>query len=154
MSKETHREASFSSVSLYTQEVRSFNVALGPQRPQALLGTGSQGRPPRLSHSSWAQWRRGSVAQSSGRVSGAKQWESQWRKAVGESVAQSSGRVSGAEQEHSFSRKSKLNTIERGHETDGCPLRPPWGFSGVKFCCKSPSDETINRGPPCVYARR
>ena len=31
-----------------------FNVALRPQRPQGLLGTESPGRPPRLSHSSWA----------------------------------------------------------------------------------------------------
>ena len=29
-----------------------FNVALGPQRPQGLLWTGSPGRPPRLSHGS------------------------------------------------------------------------------------------------------
>ena len=29
-----------------------FNVALRPQRPQGLLGTGSPGRPPRLSHNS------------------------------------------------------------------------------------------------------
>ena len=32
----------------------SSNVALRPQRPRGLLGTGSPGRPPRLSHSSWA----------------------------------------------------------------------------------------------------
>ena len=31
-----------------------FNVALRPQKPSGLLGTGSQGRPPRPSHSSWA----------------------------------------------------------------------------------------------------
>ena len=31
-----------------------FSVALHPQRPCGLLGTGSPGRPPRLSHSSWA----------------------------------------------------------------------------------------------------
>ena len=30
----------------------SFSVALRPQRPYGLLGTGSPGRPPRLSHSS------------------------------------------------------------------------------------------------------
>ena len=30
-----------------------FKVALRPQRPCRLLGTGSPGRPPRLSHSSW-----------------------------------------------------------------------------------------------------
>ena len=30
------------------------NVALRPLRPYRLLGTGSPGRPPRLSHSSWA----------------------------------------------------------------------------------------------------
>ena len=29
-----------------------FNAALRPQRPYRLLGTGSPGRPPRLSHSS------------------------------------------------------------------------------------------------------
>ena len=40
-----------SSVSVVTHE---FNVALRPQRPYGLLGTGSQGQPPRLSHSSWA----------------------------------------------------------------------------------------------------
>ena len=32
----------------------SLNVALRPQRPQGLIGTGSPGRPPQLSHSSWA----------------------------------------------------------------------------------------------------
>ena len=31
-----------------------FNVALRPQRPYGLLGMGIPGRPPRLSHSSWA----------------------------------------------------------------------------------------------------
>ena len=31
---------------------RSFTVALRPQRPQRLSGTGSPGRPPPLSHSS------------------------------------------------------------------------------------------------------
>ena len=31
-----------------------FNVALRPQRPLGLLGTGSPGRPPRLSHNSRA----------------------------------------------------------------------------------------------------
>ena len=31
-----------------------FRVALRPQRPYRLLGTGNPGRPPRLSHSSWA----------------------------------------------------------------------------------------------------
>ena len=31
-----------------------FSVALRPQRPQGLLGTWSPGRPPRISHSSWA----------------------------------------------------------------------------------------------------
>ena len=31
-----------------------FSVALHPQRPSGLLGTGSPGRPLRLSHSSWA----------------------------------------------------------------------------------------------------
>ena len=31
-----------------------FRVALRPQRPYGLLGTGSPGRPPRLSHGSWA----------------------------------------------------------------------------------------------------
>ena len=31
-----------------------FSVALRPQRPYGLLGTGSPGRPPRLSHSTWA----------------------------------------------------------------------------------------------------
>ena len=30
-----------------------FNVALRPQRPWGLLGTGNPGRPPRLSHGSW-----------------------------------------------------------------------------------------------------
>ena len=30
----------------------AFSVALRPQRPYGLLGTGSPGRPPRLSHSS------------------------------------------------------------------------------------------------------
>ena len=32
----------------------SSNAALRPQRPYGLLGTGSPGRPPRLSHSFWA----------------------------------------------------------------------------------------------------
>ena len=36
------------------QAVTEFNVALRSQRPYGLLGTGSPGRPPRLSHSSWA----------------------------------------------------------------------------------------------------
>ena len=31
-----------------------FHDALRPERPYGLLGTGSPGRPPRLSHSSWA----------------------------------------------------------------------------------------------------
>ena len=35
------------------EEVQS-TVALRPQRPWGLYGTGSPGRPPRLSHSSWA----------------------------------------------------------------------------------------------------
>ena len=33
---------------------RSFAAALRPQRPCRLFGTGNTGRPPRLSHSSWA----------------------------------------------------------------------------------------------------
>ena len=33
-------------------ELHVFYVALRPQRPQGLLGTGSPGRPPPLSHSS------------------------------------------------------------------------------------------------------
>ena len=33
-----------------------FSLALRPQRPSGWLGTGSPGRPPRLSHSSWARW--------------------------------------------------------------------------------------------------
>ena len=32
---------------------KTFTVALRPQRPCGLLGTGSPGRPPLLSHSSW-----------------------------------------------------------------------------------------------------
>ena len=35
----------------------SSNAALCPQRPQALLGMGSPGRPPPLWHSSWAVWK-------------------------------------------------------------------------------------------------
>ena len=35
-------------------ELWSFSVALRPQKPSGLLGTGSPGGPPRLSHSSWA----------------------------------------------------------------------------------------------------
>ena len=31
-----------------------FSLALRPQKPSGLLGTGSPGRPPRLSHSTWA----------------------------------------------------------------------------------------------------
>ena len=38
--------------------VLSFIVALRPQRPHGLLETGSPGRPPRFSHSSWALWLR------------------------------------------------------------------------------------------------
>ena len=34
-----------------------FNVVLCPQRSYGLLGTGSSGRPPRLSHSSWTLYR-------------------------------------------------------------------------------------------------
>ena len=39
---------------LHLMHVRSFNVALRLQKPQDVLGTGSPGRPPRLSHSCWA----------------------------------------------------------------------------------------------------
>ena len=40
---------------LHQLQVQSFIVALRPQRPYyGLLGTGSPGRPPWLSHSSWA----------------------------------------------------------------------------------------------------
>ena len=38
-----------------------FNQALWPQRPKGLSGTGSPGRPPRLSHSSWTLRYYGSV---------------------------------------------------------------------------------------------
>ena len=37
-----------------TETMLEFSVALRPKRPYGLLGTGSPGRPPRLSHSSWA----------------------------------------------------------------------------------------------------
>ena len=75
----------------------------------------------------------------------------------------------GAEQERSFSLKEKLSTIRRGDlHTEWCGLHTEWRpfhaklsarldiiFSGVKILCgffTSPSDDTINRGSPRVYA--
>ena len=57
-------------------------------------------------------------------------------------------------------RKPELSTIERGHQMDGCPLRarlsahPEISPESNSLCrlYESSSDETINRGPPCVYA--
>ena len=53
------------------------------------------------------------------------------------------------------SRKPKLSTTERGHQMDGWPLRarlcgrPEISLESncVQTLTKSPSDETINRGP-------
>ena len=39
---------------LLSSEILQFSVALRPQRPEGLLGTGSPGRSPPPSHSSWA----------------------------------------------------------------------------------------------------
>ena len=47
------RKATSTFTQLLSSELE-FSVALRPQRPQALLRIGSPGRPPRLSHSSWA----------------------------------------------------------------------------------------------------
>jgi len=38
---------------MYPRQTLKFNVVLRPQRPQGLLGTGSPGWLPQLSHSSW-----------------------------------------------------------------------------------------------------
>ena len=145
-SKERHRQASLSSVSLYRQEVRSFTVALRPQRPQGLLGTGCQGRPPQLSHTSWPLW-----------LSGAKQWDSQWCRAVGQSVVQSSGTVSGAEPEHQLPLESQSETrwsvvTKRMDDRYVLGFAPALRFLRSQILLQNHSDETINRGPPSVYA--
>ena len=48
-----HRHSAWQPASISTADSH-FRVALRLQKPSGLLGTGSPGRPPRLSHSSWA----------------------------------------------------------------------------------------------------
>ena len=72
------------------------------------------------------------------------------RPATGESVAQS---------KNTRSRKPKLSTIERGHQLDGyvpgfAPARRFFRSPLLCRLCKSPSNETINRRPLCVYVCR
>ena len=63
-----------------------------------------------------------------------------------------------AQSKSTRSRKSELSTIERGHQTmDG--RSPALRFLRSQIQCilhKSPSDETINRGPPrlCVCMQK
>ena len=60
--------------------------------------------------------------------------------------------------ESTRSGNQKLSTMERGGQKDGdCNLLgfvPALRFLRSQILCKlykSPSDETINGGPPCVY---
>ena len=46
-------------ISVVPKAFVSFSIALCPQKPSGLLGTGSQGRSPWLSHSSWLLFCRG-----------------------------------------------------------------------------------------------
>ena len=48
------RTATSTFTQLLSSERQWFNVTLHPQIPSGLLGMGSQGLPPQLSHSSWA----------------------------------------------------------------------------------------------------
>ena len=51
-----------------------------------------------------------------------------------------------------------LETMERGHRMDGRPLRARLcarpEISPESNSVQTPQDETVDRGSPCVYARK